>query len=109
LELPAAATVTLPVPLDDNFVAHLLDGKVETANGFSYESRTLLDFRQNGEAVTSTGEAPLPGVLPLGGLPLGAPLAKHGPFVMNTQTEILEAMRDYNREGWAYTLRINRR
>ncbi|MCI0442922.1 hypothetical protein L0152_06850, partial [bacterium] len=31
----------------------------------------------------------------LSGEPLNEKLAKHGPFVMNTETQILEAMRDY--------------
>lgn len=34
-------------------------------------------------------------LLIMGGIPLDEPLVKHGPFVMNTETEILEAMRDY--------------
>lgn len=96
LELPEGATVDLPVPPNYNFMAYLLDGKVKNANGFTYEGRTLLNFRQDGEGITLTGEAPLTRLLLLGGLPLGAPLVQHGPFVMNTQTEILEAMRDYN-------------
>jgi len=34
-------------------------------------------------------------LLLMAGDPINEPLVTHGPFVMNTQTEILEAMRDY--------------
>jgi redox-sensitive bicupin YhaK (pirin superfamily) len=34
-------------------------------------------------------------VLLLGGLPIRAPIAHYGPFVMNTRAEILEAIEDY--------------
>jgi quercetin 2,3-dioxygenase len=34
-------------------------------------------------------------VLLLGGLPIGAPIAHYGPFVMNTRQEIIEAIEDY--------------
>ena len=34
-------------------------------------------------------------ILLLSGKPLKESVVSHGPFVMNTQTEILEAMRDY--------------
>jgi len=34
-------------------------------------------------------------VLLLSGTPIGEPVAQWGPYVMNTQTEIMEAMRDY--------------
>ena len=34
-------------------------------------------------------------ILLISGQQIEEPLVTHGPFVMNTQTEILEAMRDY--------------
>jgi redox-sensitive bicupin YhaK (pirin superfamily) len=95
LELPAGAIVELPVPADHNFAAYLLDGKASNQNGFSYDGRTMLNYRNDGEGISLTGNAEMTRILLLGGLPLGAPVVQHGPFVMNTQTEIMEAMRDY--------------
>jgi hypothetical protein len=95
LDLPAGATVELPVPEDHNFVAYLLDGEITTASGFDHAGRVLLNFRQDGDGISLTGKADRTRVLLLGGKPLGAPVVQQGPFVMNTQTEILEAMRDY--------------
>jgi redox-sensitive bicupin YhaK (pirin superfamily) len=34
-------------------------------------------------------------VLLIAGKPLGEPIAQHGPFVMNTNEEIFQAVRDY--------------
>ncbi len=31
----------------------------------------------------------------IGGKPLGEPIVQHGPFVMNTRSEIMQAMMDY--------------
>ena len=46
--------------------------------------------------VTADPRAPLD-VLLLGGLPIGAPIAHYGPFVMNTRDEIVQAIEDYQR------------
>jgi len=35
-------------------------------------------------------------VLLLSGQPLNEPIVGHGPFVMNTRAEIMQAMQDYN-------------
>ena len=34
-------------------------------------------------------------VLLIGGVPLGEPVARYGPFVMNTREEIIQAVDDY--------------
>lgn len=95
LELPAGATVDLPVASGHNFLSYLLDGEVTLPSGFSYAGRTALNFKDDGEGVILTGKAAHTRLLLLSGAPIGAPVAQQGPFVMNTQTEILEAMRDY--------------
>lgn len=95
LRLPAGASVSLEVPASHNFFAYQLRGEVKTAAGFAYAGKTLLNFKPDGDAVEFTGGENGSELLLLGGEPLGAPVAQHGPFVMNTQTEIMEAMRDY--------------
>ncbi|MCP9236968.1 pirin family protein [Lewinella sp. JB7] len=95
LDLPADTVVELPVPTDYNLAVYLLDGGIVSSTGFPYGARTMLHYRNDGEGVRLRGEAPLTRVLLLGGRPIGAPVVSHGPYVMNSQTEIMEAMRDY--------------
>jgi quercetin 2,3-dioxygenase len=45
--------------------------------------------------VTAAGATARFDVLLLGGLPIGAPIAHYGPFVMNSREEILRALEDY--------------
>jgi redox-sensitive bicupin YhaK (pirin superfamily) len=45
------------------------------------------------------GNSPLECLL-LQGRPLGEPVVQHGPFVMNTREEIMQAMHDYRRTGF---------
>jgi redox-sensitive bicupin YhaK (pirin superfamily) len=95
ISLNANANVDLPVPEDHNLAVYLLDGEVKLNGNFHYRGRTLLHLRRDGEGISLHGVAENTRVLLLSGEPIGAPVTSYGPFVMNTQTEIMEAMRDY--------------
>ncbi len=53
----------------------------------------MLD-RDGGDVLLSAGAEPARLIL-VAGKPLNEPVAKYGPFVMNTQEQIVEAIRDY--------------
>jgi len=54
-------------------------------------------FAQDGEEVTITNpsDAKLLDVLLIAGVPLNEPVVRYGPFVMNTEAEIIQAIVDY--------------
>jgi redox-sensitive bicupin YhaK (pirin superfamily) len=64
------------------------------------EGRSLHDgslgLLSPGESVSMTGEDDGAELLILGGPELGEPIARYGPFVMNTREEIHQAIEDYN-------------
>jgi redox-sensitive bicupin YhaK (pirin superfamily) len=96
--LQPGATIRQPVPADYRVFAYGLSGKGFYGEG---EARQLIDaqqmvvFQNDGDTVTlSAGEEPLE-VLLLGGVPLKEPVVRYGPFVMNTEDEIRQAVIDY--------------
>jgi redox-sensitive bicupin YhaK (pirin superfamily) len=85
------------IPSEFNAALYLLDGEVRLPSGFSYAGKNLIHFRRDGAGISLHAEADTRMLL-LAGEPIDEPVAQQGPFVMNTQTEVLEAMRDY-RQG----------
>ena len=85
------------MPAEYNAFAYLIEGK-GTFGGDTEEAERgqLVAFEQDGGLVTATntGDEPLSFLL-LGGLPLNEPVARYGPFVMNTREEIVQAVQDY--------------
>ena len=51
-------------------------------------------FNKDGEGIHITAKTRVNALL-MSGRPLNEPIAAQGPFVMNTEIEIMEAMRDY--------------
>lgn len=94
LEFKKSGRISIPLPANHNALVYLLDGKL-TVNGFGLvEGLNIVHFKNDGEGI-SMEAAEDTRVLLLSGEPLNEEVVSHGPFVMNTQTQIMEAMRDY--------------
>lgn len=94
LELKKGGRISIPLPVSHNALIYLLDGKI-TVEGFGLvEGLNAVLFKKDGEGITLEGLEDTR-ILLVSGEPLNEKVVSHGPFVMNTQTEILEAMRDY--------------
>jgi len=94
--LQPGARIVHPVPRDFRVFAYGLSGKGQYGeDGREVDPRTMVVFNQDGDTVTlAAGEEPLD-VLLLGGVPLQEPVVRYGPFVMNTEDEIRQAVLDY--------------
>ena len=89
--LEELADVTVPVPASHNALAYLFEGSAKVGEQ---------DLREGQLAVLGAGDAVrLRGgkgrLLLLAGEPLRERVAHYGPFVMNSEDEILQAMRDF--------------
>lgn len=97
----AGAKTAIEIPEAYNAMVYIVHGKLLSANGFEYESGTLLHYKNDGETVFIHA-AEDSALLLLAGAPIVEPVAQWGPYVMNTQTELLEAMRDYQMGKMGY-------
>ena len=91
-----------PIPNEYNTFAYVIDG--EGLFGPAEKQKVaktgqMVTFNKDGEGVAisasaSNTKSPLD-LLLIGGIPLNEPVARYGPFVMNTKEEILQAIEDY--------------
>ena len=89
-------TLTEPLLSGHNAFMYLFEGRVSVAEA-TLEPDHLATFT-DGDRVTLVAGKKGARLLLLAGKPLGEPIAQYGPFVMNTQDEINQALRDY-RDG----------
>jgi len=73
-------------------LVYLLDGRVKI-NGQEIEGKNLVIFEEEGEGFEIEGLESTKALL-LSGAPLNEPVSSYGPFVMNNQREIIEALND---------------
>lgn len=96
-KLKPGAKLVQPVSAQYNTFAYVVEGKGYFGNEqLPAETDQLVLFSNDGDTVLiETQENQELSVLILGGLPLNEPVARYGPFVMNTQSEIVQALQDY--------------
>ncbi|AKM07759.1 pirin family protein [Pelagerythrobacter marensis] len=94
VRLDAGATATLPLPDGHTSMVAVLSGHV-TIDGQNVGEAEIARLSRAGEGVTLTADGDSM-VLIMTGEPIGEPVVGHGPFVMNTEGEIREAIADFN-------------
>jgi len=93
LRLQPTATLELASQQQETRLAYVYQGEV-SINGQLVPRGELVRLNALDDLtfVSSSSES---GVIVLAGNPIGEPIAQYGPFVMNTQAEIEQAIRDY--------------
>jgi quercetin 2,3-dioxygenase len=98
LHMGAGSRFEQPLPADHNAFVYVYRGAV-TIGGQAVPSQRMAvlanDAQADGVVVEAGADARL---LLIAGRPLKQPIAQYGPFVMNTQQEIFQALSDF-REG----------
>lgn len=95
VRLVAGATATLPQAEGWTTLLVVLDGTVQVNGEAVLRQTQMVTLSTEGEGVVIEANADAK-VLLLAGAPIDEPVAGYGPFVMNTQAEIAEAIRDFN-------------
>lgn len=99
-KLEPGSRIIQPVPENYNVFAYVIKGKgaFEQNNNKMVEKGNLIIFEKDGKAayIQAIDDSQMPlELLLIGGIPLREPIARYGPFVMNTQQEIYQAIEDY--------------
>ena len=97
-KLEPTAAFTQPIPTDWNAFVFILEGKAmfgpesNETKGLAHHTSIL---SQGDSLRFSNKSKSRVHFLLLGGKPLNEPIVQHGPFVMNNQEEIQQAIKDY--------------
>ncbi|MEM6687733.1 MAG: pirin family protein [Bacteroidota bacterium] len=96
VNLEADGKTVLPIPSHHETLVYLLQGETRINDAQTLKSGQIqmLTFNKDGEAIAFEANKNST-LLILSGEPIEEKVASWGPYVMNTQTEIMEALRDY--------------
>lgn len=94
MRLKADRSLILTLPEGHTTALYVLRGKIKIDAQIINTSEMAVMEREGTELTADILEDAV--VLLLSGQPLNEPIVGHGPFVMNTRAEIMQAMQDYN-------------
>jgi redox-sensitive bicupin YhaK (pirin superfamily) len=93
LTLEPGAEHVQPIPRSQNAFAYVINGESTPA-----KAGDVIVFGNDGDAVRLSNDASAKreaNLLLISGEPLNEPVARYGPFVMNTRQEVVQAFEDY--------------
>lgn len=89
-------TEYIHVPMDHNVMVVVLSGEMLINDTQHVQDSSIVMFAKDGEPTIQLEAVKDTKFLVLTGLPLNEPIQGHGPFVMNTKEEIIQAFNDFN-------------
>jgi len=95
LDLPAGATFSQPLDAAHNAFVYVFRGALEIeGTALPVQRMAILDNDKGSDGVVVRATEPTRALL-IAGRPLREPIAQYGPFVMNDQAGIVQAIQDY--------------
>jgi redox-sensitive bicupin YhaK (pirin superfamily) len=94
LELKGGHSIVLTIPEEQNASIFVLQGRASVNGSPAAGEAELIVFKRNGSQVTVEAQKDSR-VLVMAGTPIDEPIARYGPFVMNTKAELIQAVQDY--------------
>ena len=94
VKIAAGAHLVIPVPEGSNAIVHTIDGQGRVEGTPLSDHRVALIAKAPASLTLAGGGGGFEALV-LAGMPLDEPVARYGPFVMNTKAEIEQAFRDY--------------
>ncbi len=91
----SAGEVNLSVPADYTTALFVMEGKVTVHGAREVEDSSLVVLDREGTDILVSASADARFIV-LNGQPIDEPVVGYGPFVMNTQEQIAEALKDYS-------------
>jgi redox-sensitive bicupin YhaK (pirin superfamily) len=93
IQFKAGSEIEVSIPAAHNIFFYVISGEINV-NGTAVRSLHLAEFNNDGDTLTISAKND--STLLLGhAMPFNEPVVSQGPFVMNTQQEIMQAYQDY--------------
>ena len=99
----ANGKIEIEIPENHQSLIYLLEGEivVNESDNLKKGANQMIVFNQDGNYIQIEAKEKSTLII-LSGAPIKEKITQYGPYVMNTQTEILEAMRDYQQGKMGY-------